>query len=413
MERFKSEEKALKEQGGEAAGAQKNGRGPREESITRQNLRLSIKARLAAAVNKYLGDTGMKEHAFWRELENKYDLSLNQITLFNTASTRKGDTLDIYCVIAICKYLNLDIGQILSDPLPEEVLGDIKEMIKNEESRTRAQMEKNNRALEVFGVLDDKKYHGIFYGYFYSSKISARELDSFRLTIGYEKLTCFAQMELHVHTIDAESGRETVRTKMLRGKPKLVNGSIVYIEFTDPSGIYYVMSFNYKSYRNSGLYYRRGALLTQARDEQSPLLQSFVFFKKEAAPENYSIIRGMLRMSDKKFLISEDSLSQLIVNDKDIAYLAEHSGVLRSGGRVFYEINEDDILTDETNELSGVRTLDSIQKLKLRSSAPTIIHYPEDGYYSDFSKTMGLSRETEAEPETEKPCSGEQKGEAE
>lgn len=131
---------------------------------------------------------------------------------------------------------------------------------------------------ERFSILDDPKYLGKYYGYFYSPKKTNQMIDSFSLELKKENGKTVARLSVDYRSIK-NNGQIKIVNKVLEGTPILVKPSSIYIVLTEGTGQFNILSFSYVHYNLNNLYFRRGAMLTHGRDAtRQPLMQSFVMF---------------------------------------------------------------------------------------------------------------------------------------
>ena len=144
--------------------AKKPGENPRkrEKNDVRDKQIEAIKKRLFAAFEL----SHMTYYAMVEKLNKECGYQLNYETFRKTFDFSK-NSLDIFCVLAMCKCLNLDIAYIFSEPTEND-----------------NKVESDNLYVSSkFGKLTDDKYFGKFYGYLYSSKKMNDHLDSFVMEI--------------------------------------------------------------------------------------------------------------------------------------------------------------------------------------------------------------------------------------
>lgn len=128
---------------------------------------LAIKKRLNEAVDKI----NISANKLKDELNDKYGYEINYETLNNTLNLSKPKSLDTICVIALCRYFNLDTAFVLSEPNNPN-----SEIYTNE----------NQFVSERFAILSEPKYFGYYYWYFYSPKKTNNLIDNFHLKINKE-----------------------------------------------------------------------------------------------------------------------------------------------------------------------------------------------------------------------------------
>ena len=325
-------------------------------SEEKQVYTMAIKTRLSREYSKFqkLGGT---VRGLCKILNETYGFSLNVDTLRNTLSSANQSTLDLFCVLAVCRYWKLDVSYILSPP-------------DNQEKPMPALEEVTNST--HYKVLDDPDYLGTYYGFLFSNKEDDATLHKMTLVISRAKDGGF-KADLTVESIvSGKTGAESLK-KELHGVPILstFNRNIA-ITFTDTLGNFFFLYTYYEKYLTSRVYYRKGIAVTSASTaEREPVMQTFVLFDRPIPEEKLCYIPGLLQPPQKTFPISEKDLQALSEESPLVAQLVEDFQYLLGHHReVFYHINEVSILAEQSS-MSKLDRLRALTLLKEHAVTPS------------------------------------------
>ncbi len=341
----------------------------RIENHFRAEQRDAIKDKLINCFN----DACISFNKLKDDLNESSDFEINYTTLYNTLNKNK-NTLDIYCVIALCRYFNLDISYVLSEPNDP-----VSEIL----------YENSKYTSEAFSKLTGNKYIGVHYGYLYSPNKSCDFIDSFRLEIIRERGQTVARLRIQSNTTD-KSGNIVRGVKTLSGKPTLVKPHNIYIPLHDSLGNCYIFSFSYIQYNVLEIYYRRGIAITQSQSTaRTPLVQSFVIFDRPVSIENMELIKGLLLLNDDAFHIPASELERLISENQDIANLYEKAKYVFEGNKEeYYLIDELQILHSLKRSTDKINAIRLLQIMKANATDAERIFLYESDEYSEFSKLI-------------------------
>ncbi len=339
----------------------------------RQNQLKAIKQRICQKFNP-LNQDGLSINKLKDELNKICDFEINYDTLAHTLDVEH-NSLDMYCVIALCRYFNLDIAYVLSEP----------------DNPASAMYEETQFVSERYTILDDPKYMGTYYGYFYSPKKTCEMIDDFKLVLKKEHGKTVAKLTINYHSLDR--GVIKISNKQLEGTPILVKPSNIYIVFTEGAGQFLLMSFSYVHYNVNNLYFRRGAIITLGRDAtRQPLMQSFALFANELSPdfvEKY--IPGFLLLYDTVFHIKANTLDLLAKENEDIAYLLNDFGyIFKANCEYYYKVNEAQILASVRHNIPKKDIVKALQIMKAYADDAKRVYFPEIDDFSEFSKYLGM-----------------------
>lgn len=338
---------------------------------TKEEQILAIKNRLNDAVNKISISTNKLKD----ELNNKYGYEINYETLNNTLNPSKLKSLDMICVIALCRYFNLDIAFVLSEPNNPN-----SEIYTNE----------NQFVSERYAILSDSKYFGDYYGYFYSPKKTNNLIDDFHLEIKKEHGKTVARLTINYHSYK-NNGQLKLSKKELMGTPIMVKPSNIYIVFTEGKGQFILFSFSYVFYNENNLYFRRGAMITHGRDAaRQPLMQSFVMFNKKLSQQDVEqYVPGFLLLYDTVFHLPARKLNELSEKHPEVAYIFDDFGyIFKANHELYYKVNETQILASVRNNIPKQDVVKALQLMKANATDATRIYFPEIDEFSEFSKFL-------------------------
>lgn len=335
---------------------------------------LAIKDRL----NKAVDQSGLNINKLKDELNNKYDYEIHYETLSNTLKHSKLKSLDMICVIALCRYFNLDIAYVLSEP---------------DNPALELYASENQFVSERYSILDDPKYLGDFYGYFYSPKQRNDLIDDFHLSLKPEHGKTVARLTVTYHSTQ-KNNKPKATQKELVGTPILVKPSSIYIVFTEGNGQFIIFSYSYVVYNENTLYFRRGAMITRGRDaNRQPLLQSFVLFKNKLSEQAVKdFVPGFLLLYDSIFHVPAHTVNELSESHSEIAHLLnDYDYIFKKNLKYTYEINEAQLLASVSKKESKDDVIKALQLLKAHATDATRIYFPENEDISEFSKQLNSS----------------------
>lgn len=332
----------------------------------------AIKTRLNKAYTK----SGMNINSLLSALNNNSYFELNYVTLKSTLNFGS-NTLDIFSVLAMCRYWHLDTAYVFAppssagSPMPES-----KELIVSEDTGK-------------FIVLDDPQYFGNFYGYLYTPNHTKGEIIRFELEIHNRNGTASADFTYHgFPTLIDGSKREDLR--ILHGTPILhVTSSNIFIILTNDRGDFYLLYYSRQRFRSHKLYFRRGVILTSSSlRDNPPLVQNFVLFAKPISEEGMKYIPGMLASATHEFTISQKEVDLLKENEPEVTKLFEDFGyILEHNLDPAYRINEKQILHSVTKDTLGNDDIfKALFLLKDRAFLPKRTVYEDDNALASFSK---------------------------
>ena len=344
------------------------------DEIKQEQMR-AIKNRLFAQFCK----SDLTIYKLLEEVKQVSGFSLNYDTFRRTIEP-SSTTLDIYSVIALCQYWNLDVSYVLSPPdMPDTGSPD-----------TSTTSSANYTALsEQFHVLDDPKYTGTFYGYLYSAKKINSYIEQFELNI--EKVDGQMKADMTYHAITNPNGTcETELIKHFSGVPILAGGHVIFMVLTNDSGEFFILSYNYTFYRRRNMYFKQGFLISCATDIARPILmQKCVLFSQPVLPEKMPYISGFLLLNDRTFHLPTQNLEVLKKSYPEVKKVFDHlSYLLEHSKKEIYDINETLLLNSYTSELSVYDILHALMLMKGTATDATRITVTEDVALSEFSKLL-------------------------
>lgn len=334
-----------------------------------------IKERLNILYDRF---TPKNINALKDALNKDSEYNIQYTTLLNTLIFTKR-SIDLYCVIAMCKYFDVNISDVLAEPDSEN----FEQLLVINKYNTENQ-----------SVLNDPNYTGTFHGYFYSTKTTNSNIDEFTLTISSEGKRAKATLEIYWNTL-SEVGTETTKRKSLTGTPILVDPSNIYIVFRNARNDHIILSYSYVKYRLNKLYFRRGAIVTMRTESlRVPLVESFVLFNKKLADEELQYIPGFLLLNDSDFHINKDDFDKLIESNTDVKYLHDNlSNIYNYSTKPVITINENQILNSKKVDVSKEKIVRGLLILKKYALDAKQISYPEIPEFSEFSKLLKKQEE--------------------
>ena len=335
----------------------------------KQEQMCAIKNRL---LNKF-HESNLTIYRLLEEAKNISGFSLNYDTFRKTLDPNS-TTLDIYSVLALCRYWNLDVSYILSSPDTKETpMPDVEKMVNTSK----------------FRILDDEKYTGTFHGYMYSHKEMFSHMKHFELTI--HKSAEHFKANLTLHAISKPDGiHETKFPKHLTGTPILVNSNVIFIILTNSLGEFFILSFNYTPYRRGTLYFKQGFILSCATEVSHPvLMQRFVLFSKPISPEHMKDLPSFLLLNNRIFHVPADAMEELAQANPNVQKIFDHFGYLLEHSRKeMYCINEAQLLNSYDPAISVNEILKGLIAMKSVASDATRIFIADSTILAEFSKLL-------------------------
>lgn len=349
-----------------------------ETLSTEEKQVLVIKKRL----NKLIIERGYgNPSALSKEIENALDIKLNYTTIKDTLTEHKLKSLDMMCIIAICRYYDINISYILSDPDADNGF------YENEDKYTSS---------KGFSILDDKSYFIKYHGYFYTPKDYKNYIDDFALEITQENDKTIAKLMVNYHSVNLD-GNHYLKFKALTGTPILSNKSNIYIVFTESTGLFILLSFKYDPYPGGARpYFRRGTMVTFGQSaNRPPLLQSFVMFDKELSKEDVErFIPGFLLLSDPAFHLPKNELQKLRKEHPEVEDLYNnYEDIFKHNHKTYYRLKESDFLSDNADygRMSDVDVAKALLYMKSCATDAKRIYFPEPAVFTEFSKFLRRS----------------------
>lgn len=334
------------------------------------------KEQMTAIKNRLLNhfhNSGLSIYKLLEEIKDASGFSLNYDTFRKTLDPNS-TTLDIYSVIALCRYWNLDLSYILSSPDNTEIPMPSTENLVNSSK---------------FSILNDPKYAGTYYGYIHSAKKVFSHIDYFELTISESCGKFQADMVLHAFGT-ANEGRRTEVQKHLTGVPIHVHPNAIFIILTNDAGELFIIFFNYVPYRSNNLYFKLGFLMTCATEISRPvLMQKFALFSQPVPPAKMKYIPGFLLLNDHTFHIPASVVDQLKNTEPSVQKLFDDFGYLLEYSRKdVYCINESQFLNSYSSSLSSNDIHKALTILKSFASDANRIVITDSTALAEFSKLL-------------------------
>ncbi len=351
------------------------------QAVNRKNQSLAIKERL----NYLLERSSFKKRSqLLAELSNSKDFFPFNRNTFLATFDPKSNTLDLYAVLAIGRYFNVDMDLLFASP-----------NLTIDRFRKELELEDKNTVRNL------NDYKGTYHCFMPSFNIRHRELVPCTLIISDSDGHLEASFTYQSKYIDLNDVEKEVRLTF-RGKPILVKRSRnIYALMTSETGDYLFLSFSYQQYNTSGLYYRRGIVVSSESVSQDPIFMNMVLFPNRIqGEEKMPLIRGLLRIMNEKhqpYLISGNDLAELENDPTMKAYLdtwgsREEACVRIDEGRILYDIYRE---SDEAK----MRTMQALLRLRNYSGMTDRMVYPTDTPYSEFTKKFLIKKTDSENPE--------------
>ena len=169
--------------------------------------------------------------------ESGFDIAYNTLKVAITRPNNDASldtTINLYAVIALCRYFHLDTAYVLSPPNTSVPPVTLTQGFANSSK---------------FHVLNDDKYCGFFHGYFYSPNQRSTEIIHFTLNISNPGENCSAVLTYYGYPV-SPSGERQEDIRHFYGTPVFSTvSSNIYILLTNDSGDFYFMYFDRKYFR--------------------------------------------------------------------------------------------------------------------------------------------------------------------
>ncbi len=317
----------------------------------------------------------MKENALIIEktielLDSKYGIKMSKQTferLYDPFDTAK---IDITTVLRLCEIWEIDYEKVLAFP-------------------GSARLQKPESITTDWKVLNDKRYEGRYYCYFFKITGNDPFTQDYQYTLRKKEDLITASLDIKIIDIDKATATFTYENPTSTNKasrkfatctPLLSKLGNIYFDFTDNDGRVYKISFNYRDFPSSGeCYFRIASMLTEGSDQvHYPLFQKMVLFRNEPDASYTDHIRGLLNHSDKDILIrpemleelSDDPLIKKFMNNFCVSHYAQPQ-------KPFYHFNED-VLLYSPSSMSHYEVKKVFMKMRHYSFSPNQIFTGND-----------------------------------
>lgn len=331
-------------------------------------------------LNEEYRKSRLSMHQLVSAIEEQYRFGLSYNTVANVLKPAQdneedGSTLNLYAVIALCRYFHLDTAYVLSEPgTASKPMPDASKLV----DPTK------------FHVLDDEKYFGTFHGFIYSPNSKSSELIRFTLEIDGTKDSCTAKFTYMAHPVSAE-GKRLDDTRVFYGTPIISTvTSNIFIVLTNDSGDFYFMYYDRKYFRKQSLFFRRGVLVTSSTiGGFEPLTQSFAMFSQKLPNKDAPFIRGLLSSIHPDFYITDADLQRLREINPVVEELYQKKRhIIDHDPKTVHFISESEILAGRTDEDDPDKTklIEALLILKTASLTPSRVIYAENDLISKYAK---------------------------
>ena len=244
---------------------------------------------------------GMNKTLEW--LKVNYGISVSRDTLDRLCNPSDDGKFDLTLVLKLCEFWELDYDVVLALP-------------------GTSRLKKPERITSDWQILNDKRYAGKYYCYFFKITGDDTFTQEYEYTLRTKEDLIKATLDIKI--LDNEKATATLEysnsasshsasRKFATCTPLLSKLGNVYLDFVDNDGRVYKISFNYRDFPSQGdCYFRIASMLTESSDQvHFPLYQKMVMFRNEVEDSYLDHIRGILNHSDQNILIMPEMLEKL------------------------------------------------------------------------------------------------------
>lgn len=333
------------------------------------------------ALNEQLESTGKTIHATFLELE-KYKMGLNEGTFrktFNYKTTKEEDnyTLDLFCILTVCRHWGIDVSEILEPSRSEEIK-------MQKEHPLVAALNREGK----FHVLTNEKYRGDYTGYIVGPTPTDEKIGTininFEMVDGKMEATLTRKHPYYEPT--NENMEEGVYT--MKGVPLCSDlYKMIFIVFSNSIGDTQFLFFGYEDYRTKrGMVYRQGLSITgEAPNRPNLVAQNFLLFKKGIQKSKEKFIPGLLALPQNIFCVEKELVKELEKEHDEVrAFMEAYGDELIRDEYTVYPISEDSFLTKARPKLTQDEIIKALLILKSASGVPKKNYYQADTKYSNF-----------------------------
>lgn len=166
--------------------------------------------------------------------------------------------------------------------------------------------------------------------------------------------------------------------KTYTGTPMLsIINEMISIVFTNPDGLIAFLCFEYEHLYFSEMYFRTAFLIYPHTKQKAPSVQKVVISPKKFENNDSSTMKGLLKMSNDKIIITEQQLNHFLEEFSEAEWMnsfrKDFLPFIQTHKVPCYSFSENEILAYTLSELNESSRLEMLQALKTKSEAPHII----------------------------------------
>lgn len=303
-----------------------------------------------------------KQRKLVGELAEMSGISFTEQNISNFISYTK-PTCDYLAAICICEMFTVNVAAVLTREI---------ENIESVYFERRA--DKDDKNFFKIKPLDDIHYFGKYYGYTYSSNSVNRDIERFTLTI---KKSCGKVSAEYVF----EDKNKITRTFF--GTPQIIDkNKSVEIKLHNDNGDHLEISFAYKRYNTSDMYFRIGCIKTSSTTSGELISKNFILCKQQLHPTKANeYLPGLLKMTNGCFNVSKDVFEKLVNNDPDYKEFFENFRSYIIPNHSVFMIDEESVLNtlNRHSKEMQLKIISVLIRLKGRAVEPDFISYSASG----------------------------------
>lgn len=287
-------------------------------------------------------------------------------------------TMDINVVLSLCRLWNINYDEMFELP--------------NGQSETDGIVFDPGRSISKSGVLLDKSYIHTYSGYMFSRNEKSDSITRIILDIDDGEGCPVATLKcLSESSIGNSVNRRSVE---YIGIPKVIGneGKAVFIDFSNASGSYMHIYFNYQAYQSQQMYFRKGFVVMCGAHYAKPTIQHcLLFFGGAEPPIDKDVVKGLLRMDQRSFTIPDRTVNEMIVDPRIADFFEKFSRKIDKED--VYRIDEEDIIkaaSDHGRYSAGSpqisETIEVLMRIKAYADSTARITVFDDTETAKFAK---------------------------
>ena len=300
-----------------------------------------------------------------------YSLTYN--TVYKTLDAADYSTPNLFVVLGLSRYWNLDMNLLFSMPTGDEEK-DVKTEVLNEYTR-----------LGSFTPLRQKGYLGDFVGYMQNPNSPGKEdIVKFDLYLEDEPGIgrVMATLTYYIYPKDTK-GEQRKNSITYSGQAYLATEKQnIIMLLTNSSGEYFFLAMNFIAHNTLPMYYRPGIAITGSAADKDVTAINLIVFENEVSDEKVATyLPGLLKFTGSHFAVERSVVKEMMEEgDEDVAFLLnEMAGYLpgKKTEKEIYWVKEKTVLTmcDELCDEDMEKVMKGLLKLKSRALGETHIEY--------------------------------------